>query len=495
MEFEKRIKLLDKNLKGLPLHDISYLTYILDDVLYNNETKTILFISNYLNITIFHRFDNPNFNLFYNDYKNSKDLEYALEIAQKHIALYNFYAAFQITNSYILHLDKHHAFKQTKNIQYIVKGATKKFINYPKPSFFNKDAKKIIINQQLDLLYYIHGICLYMLNDNQSAQNSLANAYLYNPADIDIVIMYIEILTLNNEVGKALELIKAYLPLAYDSLYLLGLLQLAANCYIQKQDIFAATTCLFMVLPYANKNKNVIRQNINNINKQKVNKPSKKQLNKQLNDLGLYLPTKQTLAQVIAHAKHSMKHNPLLAKELFEQLNQIFTNQYDKELIEIYNILDKYDPRNIDVEDLDDSYFADNKLLEQLIYWALEDPNPENNYKVFYALGKSNLYLLGTPTSSLQDIDPQLSTLEDGTNEISLFTDEHEIDMFINYYDNAYTKQKISFLQVIKMFDNPSFNISQIAINPTSNNELIIDEHSLMIIENMLKYFDNRILS
>ena len=190
-----------------------------------------------------------------------------------------------------------------------------------------------------------------------------------------------------------------------------------------------------------------------------------------------------------------MKHNPLLAKELFEQLNQIFTNQYDKELIEIYNILDKYDPRNIDVEDLDDSYFADNKLLEQLIYWALEDPNPENNYKVFYALGKSNLYLLGTPTSSLQDIDPQLSTLEDGTNEISLFTDEHEIDMFINYYDNAYTKQKISFLQVIKMFDNPSFNISQIAINPTSNNELIIDEHSLMIIENMLKYFDNRILS
>ena len=38
MEFEKRIKLLDKNLKGLPLHDISYLTYILDDVLYNNET-------------------------------------------------------------------------------------------------------------------------------------------------------------------------------------------------------------------------------------------------------------------------------------------------------------------------------------------------------------------------------------------------------------------------------------------------------------------------
>ena len=67
--------------------------------------------------------------------------------------------------------------------------------------------------------------------------------------------------------------------------------------------------------------------------------------------------------------------------------------------------------------------------------------------------------------------------------------------MFINYYHNVYTKQKISFLQVIKMFDNPSYNISQIAINPTSNNELIIDEHSLMIIENMLKYFDNRILS
>ncbi len=495
MDFEKRLKMIDKNLKALPLHDISYLTYILEDILYNNETKANLYLSNYLNDLIFHHYDDPETNIFYNEYKNSKDLEYALDIAQKYLALYNFYAAYNICNSFILHLEKNHAFINDENTHYLVKAAAKKFIAYPKPPLFADDAAQIIVNQQLDMLYYIHGICLYMLNDNQRAQQSLAKAYLYDPADLDIVIMYIEILTLNNDIDHALWLIKAYLPLAYKPQYLCALLQLAGYCYIQHHDIVGATTCFFTSLSYAGKHKKQIKQKIDNINKQKMSKPNKRILLQQLNKLQLELPQAHNFQQLIKFALKKTDSNPYLSQNIFQQLNHLFPHHFDMQLQLIAKFIENHDPINLDLEDLDDSAFLDNQLLERLIFWALERPSQENNFKVFYALGKSQLYLLGTPASSAEDPEPLLAALEDGSREISLFTDEHDIDMIIACCDNIYTKQKINFLQVIQMFHNPSYNISQIAINPTLQNEIIIDEHSLTIIQDMIDEHDNHILS
>ncbi|MCI5773166.1 MAG: hypothetical protein MR210_01260 [Erysipelotrichaceae bacterium] len=495
MEFEKRIQMISKNCNGLPLHDISYLTYVLEDILFNNETKANLFLSDYLNNLYFHQFNDPERNIFYNEYKNSKDLEYALDLANKYLSLYNFYNAHKICNSYILYLEKNQAYRTTNTSHYIVKAAAKKLLPYPRLAFLDKDAATIVINQQLDLLYMLHGICAYMLNDHHQAQRSLAKAFFYNPIDFNILIIYLEMMIINNDVDEALLLIKQYLPLAYSSIFVGTLLHLAANCYIQQSNIAAATNCLFLACNYDSQHKKQFKSQIAAINKQKPNKLNKKTLINEINQLGLSLPQKANFKAIIKYGYKCMDNNPSLAKVIFEQLDQLFPHQFTQEINIIMAILESHDPRYIDIEDLDDADFSNNQLLDQLIYFALEHPNPENNLKVLYALGKCHLYLLGTTEPLSEHFDPLLTALEDNSNEISLFTDEEDIDLLISCSNGRYHKQKIMFSQAIQLFENPSYNISQIAINPTMYNEIVVDHDSITIIKDMIAENNHHILS